>query len=258
MAAQTKFMVRIFRILLLPMQDYKREAIITDNILFSTCMMDLTERPEVAIIVNQVTQINLDYNCSFHIPLWLKLVKINGFLAPIRVWFGGFWSWLFQLGNQTISEDQNNNRLKKTANLEGEGTPHVKNYNKVLGSIAYTEPKIIEDAIKMLVAVLKTTVELTGNQPRIASTRYTYAAVLMGDLDQPIEENMNHIDIFLVRLLHNIDREVQLAFLNRYTRHRHQRLASKKASSPTSISKLILSLIRSSVIKFPTSISRLN
>lgn len=42
-------------------------------------------------------------------------------------------------------------------NLEGEGKMFVKDFNEILGSTAYAEPKIIEDVIKMLVEVLKTT-----------------------------------------------------------------------------------------------------
>ena len=97
-------------------------------------------------------------------------------------------------------------------NLEGEGKTSLKNFKKILGSTAYAEPKIIEDAIKMLVAVLKTAEKLAGNKPCIASMGYTHAAELIGQLDQPIEENMNRIKRFLVRVLHRIDREVQLAF----------------------------------------------
>ena len=72
MAAQTKSMIHTSRVLLLSMQDYKGESIITDKIPFSTCMMDLTERPGVTNFVNQGTQITQDYNCSPYILLWLK------------------------------------------------------------------------------------------------------------------------------------------------------------------------------------------
>ena len=136
MAVQTKDMVRTSHVLLLSIQDYINELIIVDNIVFSTCMMDLMERPGVANIVNQVTQFTQDYNCSPHIHLWLKLVKINGFLALTGVRFGSFSSWLFRPGHQTILEDQNNNRLNMAAKLEGEGKISVKDLNKNLGSTA--------------------------------------------------------------------------------------------------------------------------
>lgn len=55
------------------------------------------------------------------------------------------------------------------ANLEGEGKMSVEDFNKILGSTAYAEPKIIEDAIKTLVAVSKTTEKLAGDKPCIAS-----------------------------------------------------------------------------------------
>ena len=67
------------------MQDYKGEHIIVDDIPFSTYMMDLTERLGVTNIVNQVTQLTKAYNCSPHTLLWLKLVKIDEFLAPTGI-----------------------------------------------------------------------------------------------------------------------------------------------------------------------------
>ena len=98
MSAQTKEMVRTTKVLLLSMRDYQGKPIIADNIPFSTCMLDLTERPGMSHISNQVTQITQDYNCSPHMPLWLKLIKINWFIAPPGVYFWGFSSWLFRLG----------------------------------------------------------------------------------------------------------------------------------------------------------------
>ena len=64
----------------------------------------------------------------------------------------------------------------------------------------------------MLVAFSQTAVKLAGDQPCIASMGYTHAAALMSEQDQPIAENMERIDRFLMRVLHKIDREVQLAF----------------------------------------------
>ena len=100
------------------------------------------------------------------------------------VW--SFLSWLFQLGHQKISEDQNNLLLKIAANLEGEGKASVEVFDKILGSTTYAEPKITTDAIKMLVAVPITEEKLAGDKPCIALAGYTYAAELMGQLDQPI------------------------------------------------------------------------
>ena len=64
----------------------------------------------------------------------------------------------------------------------------------------------------MLVEVSKKAVKLAGNQPCIASMGYTHALGLMSEQDQPIAENMERMDRFLVRVFHKIDREVQLAF----------------------------------------------
>ena len=102
MSAQTKDMFRTSRVLLLSMKDYKGEYLIADNIPFATVMMNLPERTGVASIVNQVTQLTQNYNYSPHLPFWLRLIKINGFLAPIGVWFGGGGSsWLFRLKHPT-------------------------------------------------------------------------------------------------------------------------------------------------------------
>ena len=101
-----------------------------------------------------------------HMPLWLKLIKIIGFIDPSGVWYGGFSSWLFCPGYHTISEDQNNNRLRLAAGLEGDGKTSIKDFNKILGSTTYAKPKVIEDASKMLEAVSKTAVKLAGDQPQ--------------------------------------------------------------------------------------------
>jgi len=46
-------------------------------------VINLTERPSSESIVNQIFQITRDYNCSPHLPLWMKFIKSNGFLTPI-------------------------------------------------------------------------------------------------------------------------------------------------------------------------------
>ena len=90
MLLQTKDMIQTSQVLLLSMKDYKGDYLIADNIPFSTAILNLTERPGASSIVNQVNQITRNYNCSPHLPLWLKLVKVNGFLAPTGFWYGGF------------------------------------------------------------------------------------------------------------------------------------------------------------------------
>ena len=121
-------------------------------------------------------------------------------------------SWLFRPGYQTILEDQNNNRLRLAAGLDGEGKTSIEDFNEILGSTAYAEPKVIEDAVKMLEVVSKTAVNLAGDHPCIVSIGYTQVATFMSKMDQEILENMECIDPILVRLLHMIDREVQLVF----------------------------------------------
>lgn len=98
------------------------------------------------------------------------------------------------------------------ANLEGEWKTAVEDFDKILGSTIYVESKIIKEVIKMLTTVSKKIIKLAGDQPCIALMGYLYAAELMRYHDWPIEENMNRIDRFLVRVLHKINREVQLAF----------------------------------------------
>lgn len=114
-------------------------------------------------------------------PFWLKLVKINGFLAPTCKLFGGFSCWLFGPGHQTFSEDKNNNRLRMATNLEGEENNSINDFNAILGSMAYIESRVFEYAIKILVAASKTAVKLAGDQPCIVPMEYTYATKLMSE-----------------------------------------------------------------------------
>ena len=120
------------------------------------------------------------------------------------------------------------------ANLEGERKTAFEDFDKILGNVhTHTKPKIIQDAIKMLVAVSKMAVKLIGDQPCIASIEYSYAGELMGHHDWSIEENMNCIERFLIRVLHKINREIKLAFnaiITRCTRHKHPRLSSMRKS----------------------------
>ena len=69
------------RVLLLSIKDYRGEYHLVNDITFSAAMLDLTEQPGVGSIVNQVTQLTRIYNFSLHLPLWLKLIKCNEFLA---------------------------------------------------------------------------------------------------------------------------------------------------------------------------------
>ena len=113
------------------MQDYKGEYIITDDFPLSTYMMELlTERPGVANIVYQVTQLTQDYNCSSHIPPLAKTDQDHRVTSSNRSMVWSFSSWLFQLGQQKISEEQNNPRLKMVTNLEGEGKASVEDFEK--------------------------------------------------------------------------------------------------------------------------------
>ena len=52
--AQTKDTIHITRVLLLSMEGYKGQIILAQNLPFSTTMMDLTERPGLPPITNQV------------------------------------------------------------------------------------------------------------------------------------------------------------------------------------------------------------
>ena len=54
--------------------------------------------------------------------------------------------------------------------------------------------------------------KLAGDKPYIASIGYTLAAKRMADLDWQIVVNIQRTPRFLVRLLHTINSEVQLAF----------------------------------------------
>ena len=145
-------------------------------------------------------------------PLWLKLIKINGFVSPQGLWYGGFSSWLFRPGYHTLSDDQNNNKLRLAAELEGHGKTSIEDFDEILGSTYYAEPKVTEDAAKMLQSVAKTTEKLAGDKPCIASIGYSLASELMAKMDWQIVVNIKCTDQFLVRLLHTIDSEIQLTF----------------------------------------------
>ena len=198
MSAQTKDTVRTTRVLLLPLEEYQGQLIIADDIPFSTCILDLTERPGLSHIENQVLQITQYYNCSPHMPLWLKLIKINGFVSPNGVWYRGFSCWLFCPGYHIILEDRNNNRLRLAAGLDGQGKTFIDDFNEILGSTHYVKPTVIKDASKMLESVSKIAEKLAGDKPCIASIGYSLASKLTNRS--------------LVQLLHMIDSEVQLAF----------------------------------------------
>ena len=124
-------------------------------------------------------------------PLWLKLIKINGFISPDECWYRGFLSWLFRPGYHTSSDDQNNTKLRLSARLERQGKTSREDFDKILGSAHYAKPKVGEDAAKMLQSVAKTAEKLTGGKSCITSIGYSQ---------------------ILVQLLYTIDSEVQLAF----------------------------------------------
>ena len=145
-------------------------------------------------------------------PLWLKMIKITGFLAPEGCWYGGLSLWIYRPGYYTSSDDQNSTKLRLSVELEGQGKTSREDFNKILGSTHYAEPKVAEDAAKMLQSVAKTAVKLAGNRPCIASIGYTLAVKRMVDLDWQIVVNIQRTLQFLVRLLHTIDSEVQFAF----------------------------------------------
>ena len=212
MLAQIKDMIRTTRVLLLSMESYKGAYITANNLPFSEAMLNLTERPSVNSILNEVHQLTRNYNCSPHLPLWMKLIKCNGFLAPTGMWFGGFSSWLFCLGFSQVLDNQDQLWLKTSASLEGERKASTKDLKIFLGITTYAKPKLIEEAIKILLAVTKLAMKLVGDQLCIALMGYTHAAELMCFHDQPIATNMDWVDRFLVKVLQAIDREVQIAF----------------------------------------------
>ena len=123
---------------------------------------------------------------------------LDGFISPQGVWYGGFLSWLFRLGYHTISNDQNNNKLRLAAGLEGHGKTLIEDFNKILGSTHYAKPKVIEDAAKMLKSVAKTAEKLAGDKPCIASIGYSLASKLMGTMDLKIVVNISCTNQFLV------------------------------------------------------------
>ena len=112
------------------------------------------------------------------------------------------------------------------ANLAGEGKAFTKDFEKLLGSTTYANPKLIEEVINMLMTVSKAARKLAGDQPCIASIAHTYAAKLMRFHDWPILINMDWVDRFLVRVLHKIDMEVQIAFNAIYDQVCHAQTAA--------------------------------
>ena len=161
MTAQTKDMIWTTRVLLLSMKAYQGAYITANNLPFSEAMINLTEKPSVDSIVNQIDQLTCNYNCSPHLSLSLKLIKCNEFLASMGMWFGGFIMVVQSgLGFSKISDNQDQLQLKMAANLEGEGKASTKNFEKLLGSTTYAKPKLIEEAINMLMAVSKVAMKL--------------------------------------------------------------------------------------------------
>ena len=68
----------------------------------------------------------------------------------------------------------------------------------------------------MLQSFAKVAEKLAGDKPCIASIGYSLASDFMVKMDRHIVVNIKRTDRFLVRLLHTIDSEVQLAFLATY------------------------------------------
>mmetsp|Transcript_45753 Transcript_45753/g.49399 ORF Transcript_45753/g.49399 Transcript_45753/m.49399 type:complete len:176 (+) Transcript_45753:710-1237(+) len=112
-----------------------------------------------------------------------------------------------------------------SANLKREEKTSIKDFEKLLGIMTYAKPKLIKEAIQMLIVVAKVAIKLTGDQPCIASMGYTDAAELMRFHDRPIAINMDWVDRFLVRVLHVIDCEVQITFNAIYDQVYHAQTA---------------------------------
>ena len=94
----------------------------------------------------------------------------------------------------------------------------IEDFNKLLGSDVCAKPTITDEAIKMLETVAMAAKKLAGDHPCIASIGYKYAAKLMKFWAWSIADNMNRpsLDDFLVRILHKVHQEIQLAFMAIY------------------------------------------
>ena len=114
------------------------------------------------------------------------------------LWYGGFSSWLFRPGYPTLSDDQNNNKLRLAAGLEGHSKTSIEDFNKILGSSHYAKPTLVEDAAKMLESVSKTAEKLASDKPCIALIGYSLASELMVTMDRQIVENISCTNRFLV------------------------------------------------------------
>ena len=133
MSAQTKDTIRTTKVLLLSMDWYEGQPIIADELHFSTAMEGLTERLSLGHISNQVLQITQHYNCFPHMPLWLKMIKITGFLAPEGCWYGGLSLWIYRPGYYSSLDDQSSTKLRLSAELEGQGKTSREDFDKILG-----------------------------------------------------------------------------------------------------------------------------
>ena len=78
--------------------------------------------------------------------------------------------------------------------LEGHSKTSIEDFDKILGSTHYTEPKVAEDAAKMLQSVAKTAEKLAGDKPYIASIGYSLASELMATIDRQIVVNIKRTD----------------------------------------------------------------
>ena len=81
-----------------------------------------------------------------------------------------------------------------SAGLEGQGKTSREDFDKILGSTHYAEPKVAEDVAKMLQSVAKVAEKLAGDKPYIASIGYSLASDLMAKMDRQIVVNIKRTD----------------------------------------------------------------
>ena len=111
-------------------------------------MTNLTERLNSADIANQVHQITQYYNCSPFLRLWMKFIKPDGLLTPQGRWFVGFSMGLFLQGISTEREAQY--RLCFLMATSTKVTEANEDFENLLSSYHYAEPKSVDEAITMI------------------------------------------------------------------------------------------------------------
>lgn len=138
-------------------------------------MADLIEYNSNTKLVDQLLQITAYFQRQPNLSLWIKFLKVNGFLGSLGNTLGGFSVFLFQPGCSYVTVAEEQHRFNLMAKIEGDN----KEYSKLLGSSHYSESKTVKDAGIMLEPTTNIAQVLVGDEECIATMGYALAVALM-------------------------------------------------------------------------------